>query len=292
MTTNILLDPNSVQASFLATADEEKVYQLSKTDLDALATSAIGVNLSINFNLVEEFNETAGFSLELRKSSKAGALVASTSSSDNPLFFQDGELKLSANIEDDAQYFLIVKSSAADNYADAQFEVTFDEIPTFGGVVTDSIVASKDIMALEDAYIGKDLKNTAEFSSISDKVSFLMDLNATDDDRDITISYSGPSTDIEVFKVTDTGLTTAKNLTNATGSTANSQSIGLVYTVSEDSNMVSVTRADGKDFTATFSIGSNTGVTSVPDAETSSSSNGISSATFDALLGDASAHFV
>ena len=287
MTTNILLDPNSVQASFLATADEKKVYQLSKTDLDALATSAIGANLSINFNLVEEFNETAGFSLELRKSSKAGALVASTSSSDNPLFFQNGELKLSANIEDDAQYFLIVKSSAADKYTDSQFEVTFDEIPTFGGVVTDSIVASKDIMALEDAYIGKDLKNTAEFSSISDKISFLMDLNATDDDRDITISYSGPSTDIEVFKVTDTGLTTAKNLTNATGSTANSQSIGLVYTVSEDSNIVSVTRADGKDFTATFSIGSNTGVTSLPDAETSSSSNGISSATFDALLGDA-----
>jgi len=55
MTANPFLKPNVAQSSFLTTADQVTVYQLDKTDLDALATGANGANISIKFNLLEEF---------------------------------------------------------------------------------------------------------------------------------------------------------------------------------------------------------------------------------------------
>ena len=286
MTTNITVSANSARQAFLETADEEKIFQLSKTQLDLLATGALGANLSIKFTLIEEFSEGAGFDLEIRKSTADGALLTSVSSVDNASFSSEGELNLDINVTDDAPYYLIVKPSSADAYSEAQFEIIFDELPTFGGLVTDSSVSSEDIVALEEAYIGTDLDNTAEFTSISDKVSFLVDLKAADDDREIEIAYGGPSTTVEVFKLSDASSATAKNITNAAGSTGIKQSIGLIYTVTEQDNKLTISRTDGKEFTATFSIGGdNTGVTSIPDPVTSS----LSSATFaTALSGDAS----
>lgn len=286
MTTNITVSANSARQAFLETADEEKVFQLSKTQLDLLATGAIGANLSIKFKLIEEFNEGAGFLLEIRKSDANGALLTSVSSADNASFSSEGELNLDLNVSDDAPYYLIVKPSSADAYSEAQFEIVFDELPTFGGLVTDNSVSSEDIVALEEAYIGTDLDNTAEFTSTSDKVSFLVDLNASDDDREIEISYGGPLTTVEVFKLSDASSASTKNITNAAGSTGITQSIGLVYTVSEESNKLTISRTDGKEFTATFAVGGdNAGVTSIPDPVISTSS----SATFaTALSGDAS----
>jgi hypothetical protein len=242
--------------------------------------------LSIKFTLIEEFSEGAGFDLEIRKSTADGALLTSVSSVDNASFSSEGELNLNINVIDDAPYYLIVKPSSADAYSEAQFEIIFDELPTFGGLVTDSSVSSEDIVALEEAYIGTDLDNTAEFTSISDKASFLVDLKSADDDREIEISYGGPSTTVEVFKLSDASSASAKNITNAAGSTGIKQSIGLIYTVTEQDNKPTISRTDGKEFTATFSIGGdNTGVTSIPDPVTSS----LSSATFaTALSGEAS----
>jgi hypothetical protein len=42
MTTNITVSANSARQAFLETADEEKIFQLSKTQLDLLATGRFG----------------------------------------------------------------------------------------------------------------------------------------------------------------------------------------------------------------------------------------------------------
>ena len=290
MTTSINVLANSAHQAFLATSDEEKIFQLGKTDLEFLATGATGANLSFKFRLIEEFSEDAGFILEIRKSDADGALLSSISSADNASFSNGGELNLDVNIIDDAPYYLIVKPSSADAYSEAQFEIVFDEIPTFGGLVADSSVSSEDIIAQEEAYIGTDLNNAAEFKSTSDKVSFLIDLKAASDDREIEIAYGGPSTTVEVFKLNDTSNASAKNITNLAGSTGITQSIGLIYTVSETGNKPTISRTDGKQFTATFAIGGdNGGVTSIPDPVISSTTDSLSSATFaTALSGEAS----
>ncbi|MDB2455119.1 hypothetical protein N9W76_03075 [Planktomarina temperata] len=290
MTTSINVLANSAHQAFLATSDEEKIFQLGKTDLEFLATGATGANLSFKFRLIEEFSEDAGFILEIRKSDADGALLSSISSADNASFSNGGELNLDVNIIDDAPYYLIVKPSSADAYSEAQFEIVFDEIPTFGGLVADSSVSSEDIIAQEEAYIGTDLNNAAEFKSTSDKVSFLIDLKAASDDREIEIAYGGPSTTVEVFKLNDTSNASAKNITNLAGSTGITQSIGLIYTVSETGNKPTISRTDGKQFTATFAIGGdNDGVTSIPDPVISSTTDSLSSATFaTALSGEAS----
>ena len=288
MTTSITVSANSAQRAFLATADEEKIFQLSKTDLEFLATGATGANLSVKFRLIEEFNEDAGFTLEIRKSDANGTLLSEVSSADIASFSDEGELDLDFNVKDDAPYYLIVRPSSADAYSEAQFEILFDEIPTFGGLVADSSVSSEDIIAQEDAYIGTDLKNTADFASTSDKVAFLIDLKSTLQDREMEISYSGPSTTVEVFKLSDAESASTKNITNAAGSTGITQTIGLIYTVTEADNKLTISRADGKQFTATFAIGDNAGVTSIPDPATSSTASGVSSVTFaSALAGEA-----
>jgi len=93
MTANPFLKPNVAQSSFLTTADQVTIYQLDKTDLDALATGANGANISIKFNLLEEFETTAAFDLELRKASPTGSVVTSISTAENPLFAESGELR-------------------------------------------------------------------------------------------------------------------------------------------------------------------------------------------------------
>ena len=287
MTANPFLKPNVAQSSFFTTADQVTVYQLDKTDLDALATGANGANISIKFNLLEEFETTSAFDLEIRKASPTGSVVTSISTAENPLFAESGELRLSANVYDDAKYFLIVKPSDEDGFTDAQFEIILDEVPTFGGVVANSLISSNDIVALEEVYVGTDIDNTSVFSNSGDKTSFLLDLNEFNQDRDITLTYSGPMTKIEVFKLTDESSSSAKTISNSSGSSATSQSVGVIYTVSEVDNKVTVARSDDKQFTANFSIGDNSGVVSIPDAVTSSISNGKSSATFEAISGDA-----
>ena len=122
MTTSINVLANSAHQAFLATSDEEKIFQLGKTDLEFLATGATGANLSFKFRLIEEFSEDAGFILEIRKSDADGALLSSISSADNASFSNGGELNLDVNIIDDAPYYLIVKPSSADAYSEAQFE--------------------------------------------------------------------------------------------------------------------------------------------------------------------------
>ena len=161
----------------------------------------------------------------------------------------------------------------------------------FGGLVADSSVSSEDILALEEAYIGTDLDNTAEFTSTSDKVSFLIDLKDGDADREIEIAYGGPTTTVEVFKVSDASSASTKNITNLAGSTGITQSIGLKYTVSEEDNKLTISRTDEKEFTAKFAVGrDNEGVKSIPDPVTSTTTDGLSFATFaTALSGDASA---
>ena len=284
---NILI-PNTYSRASLVTAEEVLVFDLEKSDLDTLATGSNGANVSINFKLLEEFNPSAAFKLELRKVDENGELVSEVSSGQDPQFFQHGELAVNVNIFDNAKYVLVVKSSDEASFSASQFEVYFDEVPTFGGDVADPSVSSASVYAQEDAYVGENLSNKVKFSSLSDKAAYSLDLAAAEASRDIDISYSGPVTKLEIFKVLDSQTTNSKNITNSLGSVSAIQDIGIKYTVSlSASNEISILREDGTAFTATLSLGENTGVDAVPDSVngTVASGSSASSAKFLAVSG-------
>ena len=288
---NILI-PNTYSRASLVTAEEVLVFDLSKSDLESLATGSNGANVSINFKLLEEFNPSAAFKLELRKVDENGELVSEVSSGQDPQFFQHGELAVNVNIFDNASYVLVVKSSDEASFSASQFEVYFDEVPTFGGDVADPSVSSASVYALEDAYVGENLSNKIQFSSLSDKAAYSLDMAAAEASRDIDISYSGPVTKLEIFKVLDGQTTNSKNITNSLGSVSAIQDIGIKYAVSlSASNEISILREDGTAFTATLSLGENTGVDAVPDSVNGvvASGSSASSAKFLAVSGTAAA---
>ena len=51
--------------------------------------------------------------------------------------------------------FLLSKSSDEASFSASQFEVYFDEVPTFGGDVADPSISSASVYAQEDAYVGE-----------------------------------------------------------------------------------------------------------------------------------------
>ena len=136
--------------------------------------------------------------------------------------------------------------------------------------------------------LAKNLSNKVKFSSLSDKAAYSLDLAAAEASRDIDISYSGPVTKLEIFKVLDSQTTNSKNITNSLGSVSAIQDIGIKYAVSlSASNEISILREDGTAFTATLSLGENTGVDAVPDSVngTVASGSSASSAKFLAVSG-------